>query len=36
MEAPGADGGPADADGNEVSLADRKGRKVIVYFYPAA
>jgi len=25
-----------DADGNEVSLADRKGRKVIVYFYPAA
>ncbi|MFJ4773026.1 thioredoxin-dependent thiol peroxidase [Streptomyces sp. SID4919] len=26
----------SDADGNEVSLADRKGRKVIVYFYPAA
>ncbi|MGW9386711.1 thioredoxin-dependent thiol peroxidase [Streptomyces globisporus] len=25
-----------DADGNEVSLADHKGRKVIVYFYPAA
>ncbi|MDF3297719.1 thioredoxin-dependent thiol peroxidase [Streptomyces tropicalis] len=25
-----------DADGREVSLADRKGRKVIVYFYPAA
>ncbi|GAA3851384.1 thioredoxin-dependent thiol peroxidase [Streptomyces sp. NPDC003631] len=25
-----------DADGNEVSLAARKGRKVIVYFYPAA
>ncbi|MBW8703142.1 putative peroxiredoxin [Streptomyces sp. MBT84] len=25
-----------DADGNEVSLADRKGGKVIVYFYPAA
>ncbi|GGO55819.1 peroxiredoxin [Streptomyces daqingensis] len=25
-----------DADGNPVSLADRKGRKVIVYFYPAA
>jgi peroxiredoxin Q/BCP len=25
-----------DADGNEVSLADRRGRKVIVYFYPAA
>ncbi|MFD5557884.1 thioredoxin-dependent thiol peroxidase [Streptomyces sp. NPDC127068] len=25
-----------DADGKEVSLADRKGRKVIVYFYPAA
>ncbi|AWT43530.1 MULTISPECIES: thioredoxin-dependent thiol peroxidase [Streptomyces] len=25
-----------DADGNEVSLSDRKGRKVIVYFYPAA
>ena len=26
----------SDADGNAVSLADRKGRKVIVYFYPAA
>ena len=25
-----------DADGQQVSLADRKGRKVIVYFYPAA
>ncbi|GAA4821791.1 thioredoxin-dependent thiol peroxidase [Streptomyces ziwulingensis] len=25
-----------DADGNEVSLADHEGRKVIVYFYPAA
>jgi thioredoxin-dependent peroxiredoxin len=25
-----------DADGNEVSLAAHKGRKVIVYFYPAA
>ncbi|MEV5608402.1 thioredoxin-dependent thiol peroxidase [Streptomyces sp. NPDC052225] len=25
-----------DADGNEVSLADHKGRKTIVYFYPAA
>ncbi|WP_431946210.1 thioredoxin-dependent thiol peroxidase [Actinacidiphila sp. bgisy167] len=25
-----------DADGNEVSLAGRAGRKVIVYFYPAA
>ncbi|WP_151775079.1 thioredoxin-dependent thiol peroxidase [Streptomyces abyssomicinicus] len=25
-----------DADGNEVSLADYAGRKVIVYFYPAA
>src|SRR4051794_22355541 len=25
-----------DADGSEVSLADHKGRKVIVYFYPAA
>ncbi|MFE2977861.1 thioredoxin-dependent thiol peroxidase [Streptomyces sp. NPDC059258] len=25
-----------DADGNDVSLADHKGRKVIVYFYPAA
>jgi peroxiredoxin Q/BCP len=25
-----------DADGNEVSLADLRGRKVIVYFYPAA
>ncbi|MEV6765286.1 thioredoxin-dependent thiol peroxidase [Streptomyces sp. NPDC051105] len=25
-----------DADGNEVSLSARKGRKVIVYFYPAA
>ena len=25
-----------DADGNEVSLADYAGKKVIVYFYPAA
>ncbi|GGV73840.1 MULTISPECIES: thioredoxin-dependent thiol peroxidase [Streptomyces] len=25
-----------DADGTEVSLADYQGRKVIVYFYPAA
>ncbi len=25
-----------DADGKEVSLADFRGRKVIVYFYPAA
>ncbi|GGZ79964.1 thioredoxin-dependent thiol peroxidase [Streptomyces echinoruber] len=25
-----------DADGREVSLADHRGRKVIVYFYPAA
>ncbi|MFJ3965388.1 thioredoxin-dependent thiol peroxidase [Streptomyces sp. NPDC090036] len=25
-----------DADGNEISLADHKGRKVIVYFYPSA
>jgi thioredoxin-dependent peroxiredoxin len=25
-----------DADGNDVSLADYKGKKVIVYFYPAA
>jgi thioredoxin-dependent peroxiredoxin len=25
-----------DGDGNEVSLADLRGRKVIVYFYPAA
>lgn len=25
-----------DADGHEVSLADYAGRKVIVYFYPAA
>ncbi|WP_068275688.1 thioredoxin-dependent thiol peroxidase [Aldersonia kunmingensis] len=25
-----------DADGNDVSLADYRGRKVIVYFYPAA
>jgi peroxiredoxin Q/BCP len=25
-----------DADGNEVSLSDYQGRKVIVYFYPAA
>lgn len=25
-----------DADGNQVSLSDHKGRKVIVYFYPAA
>ncbi|EFL32427.1 bacterioferritin comigratory protein [Streptomyces viridochromogenes DSM 40736] len=26
----------SDADGTEVSLSDHKGRKVIVYFYPAA
>ena len=26
----------ADADGNAVKLSDYKGRKVIVYFYPAA
>ncbi|MEV0340698.1 thioredoxin-dependent thiol peroxidase [Nocardia sp. NPDC050713] len=25
-----------DADGKEISLADFRGRKVIVYFYPAA
>jgi peroxiredoxin Q/BCP len=25
-----------DADGNPVSLADHAGRKVVVYFYPAA
>ncbi|AYJ50396.1 thioredoxin-dependent thiol peroxidase [Rhodococcus sp. P1Y] len=25
-----------DADGNDVSLSDYKGKKVIVYFYPAA
>lgn len=25
-----------DADGNEVSLADYRGRSVVVYFYPAA
>ena len=25
-----------DADGHDVSLADLRGRKVIVYFYPAA
>jgi thioredoxin-dependent peroxiredoxin len=25
-----------DADGNDVSLSDFRGRKVIVYFYPAA
>lgn len=25
-----------DADGKEVSLADHRGRKAIVYFYPAA
>jgi peroxiredoxin Q/BCP len=25
-----------DADGNDVALADFRGRKVIVYFYPAA
>jgi thioredoxin-dependent peroxiredoxin len=25
-----------DADGNDVSLSDYRGRKVIVYFYPAA
>jgi thioredoxin-dependent peroxiredoxin len=28
--------GLTDADGNKVSLADYRGRKVIVYFYPAA
>lgn len=26
----------SDADGNRVSLADYAGRKVVVYFYPAA
>jgi peroxiredoxin Q/BCP len=26
----------ADADGNDVSLADFRGRKVVIYFYPAA
>ncbi|MDT7639782.1 MAG: thioredoxin-dependent peroxiredoxin, partial [Pseudonocardiales bacterium] len=26
----------SDADGNTVKLSDYKGRKVIVYFYPAA
>ncbi|MFG3055037.1 thioredoxin-dependent thiol peroxidase [Kitasatospora sp. NPDC048239] len=26
----------SDADGNQVSLAEHLGRKVIVYFYPAA
>lgn len=26
----------SDADGKQVSLADHKGHKVIVYFYPAA
>lgn len=26
----------SDADGNEVSLADYRGRRVVVYFYPAA
>jgi peroxiredoxin Q/BCP len=26
----------SDADGNDVALADYRGRKVIVYFYPAA
>ncbi|MBF6202431.1 peroxiredoxin, partial [Nocardia cyriacigeorgica] len=25
-----------DADGKDVSLSDYRGRKVIVYFYPAA
>ncbi|BCI86797.1 hypothetical protein NIIDMKKI_20030 [Mycobacterium kansasii] len=25
-----------DADGKKVSLADYKGRRVVVYFYPAA
>ena len=25
-----------DADGKQVSLADYRGRRVIVYFYPAA
>ena len=37
--APG-DNAPAfslpDADGNKVALADYKGRRVVVYFYPAA
>ena len=28
--------GLTDADGNKVSLADYRGRKVVVYFYPAA
>ena len=28
--------GLSDADGNTVKLSDYKGRKVIVYFYPAA
>jgi thioredoxin-dependent peroxiredoxin len=37
-----ADGDPApaftlpDADGNDISLSDFKGSRVIVYFYPAA
>ena len=26
----------SDADGNQVSLASRRGQRVIVYFYPAA
>jgi peroxiredoxin Q/BCP len=26
----------ADADGNQVSLADYRGKSVVVYFYPAA
>jgi len=26
----------SDADGNQVSLADLRGKRVIVYFYPAA
>ncbi|MDT4964089.1 MAG: thioredoxin-dependent peroxiredoxin, partial [Pseudonocardiales bacterium] len=25
-----------DADGNDVSLNDFRGRRVVVYFYPAA
>ena len=33
---PAPDFALSDADGNTVSLADYRGRKVIVYFYPAA
>jgi peroxiredoxin Q/BCP len=34
--APAPDFTLSDADGNDVSLHDFRGRKVVVYFYPAA